>query len=100
MYEVIVQNGAHLCILPGLLLGIDSLLVGKSGLARYGARPDEAVAEDGPLEKLLVVPEDLLCRLAVKNLIVGPERVVYKITVQIIDNFNSSFIKVHNINYP
>ena len=75
MYEVIVQNGAHLCILPGLLLGIDSLLVGESGLARYGTRPDEAVAEDGPLEELFVIPEDLLCRLAVKNLVVRPEKV-------------------------
>ena len=59
--------------LLGLPLRLDGLLVGQVGLAGDGAGPDEGVAEDGALEELLVVAEDLLGGLAEEDLLLRSE---------------------------
>ena len=59
--------------LPGLPLALHRLLVGQVGLARHRAGPHQAVAEDGALEELVVVPEHLLGGLAQEDLVLRPE---------------------------
>ena len=59
--------------LLGLLLTRHGLFVGEATLASDRAAPDQGVAEDGSLEKHLVIRENLIGGLAVENFVLRLE---------------------------